>query len=75
MPATWDNAVTPPGAEFGAPYGYASAYEHHTSYTQHYMFNVQRQFGPNWVIEGATWVRKVITSTASKRPITACPRR
>jgi hypothetical protein len=56
LPATWDNAVTPPGTGFGAPYGYVTAYAHHTSYTgqyltsytEQYLFNVQRQVGSNW---------------------------
>ena len=51
LPATWQNAVTPPGAGFGAPYGYVTAYEHHTSYTEQYLFNVQRQVGATWVFE------------------------
>jgi hypothetical protein len=51
LPATWDNAVTPPGAGFGAPYGYVTAYAHHTSYTEQYLFNVQRQIGSNWAFE------------------------
>ncbi|HEY6346572.1 MAG TPA: carboxypeptidase regulatory-like domain-containing protein [Bryobacteraceae bacterium] len=51
LPATWQNAVTPPGAGFGAPYGYVTAYEHHTSYTEQYLLNIQRQVGPNWVFE------------------------
>jgi hypothetical protein len=50
-PATWDNAVTPSGAGFGAPYGYVTAYEHHTSYTEQYLFNLQRQVGASWVFE------------------------
>jgi len=53
---TWANAVTPPGAggtptAFPAPYGYASAYNHLTSYTNQFLVNVQRQVGSNWTFE------------------------
>ena len=53
----WGNAVTPPGAggaptAFPAPYGYVAAYSHHTAYTAQYLFNVQRQLGSSWSIEG-----------------------
>jgi hypothetical protein len=51
LPATWANAVTPAGAGFGAPYGYTNDYNHLTSYTLQYMFNVQRQVGANWAFE------------------------
>jgi hypothetical protein len=51
LPATWANAVTPAGAGFGAPYGYESDYNHYTSYTLQYLFNVQRQVGANWAFE------------------------
>src|SRR5579862_8737548 len=51
LPATWANAVTPAGAGFGAPYGYASDYNHLTSYTLQYLFNVQRQAGASWAFE------------------------
>jgi hypothetical protein len=51
LPATWDNAVTPQGAGFGAPYGYVNAYEHHTSYTEQYLLNLQRQIGSDWALE------------------------
>jgi hypothetical protein len=53
---TWNNAVTPPGANgvptaFPAPYGYVAAYSHHTSYTEQYLINIQRQVGANWTFE------------------------
>jgi len=56
LPATYANAVTPPGAggaptPFPPPYGYVAAYSHHTSYTNQYLVNVQRQFGSTWAIE------------------------
>ena len=56
MPATYANAVTPPGAggsptAFPPPYGYVAAYAHHTSYTEQYLLNVQRQLGSNWAFE------------------------
>ncbi len=56
LPATYANAVTPPGAggaptAFPPPYGYAAAYSHHTSYTEQYLINVQRQLGGNWAFE------------------------
>lgn len=56
LPATYTNAVTPPGAggaptPFPPPYGYVAAYSHHTSYTEQYLLNVQRQLSSNWAIE------------------------
>jgi hypothetical protein len=56
LPDTWANAVTPPGAggsptAFGPPYGYVAAYAHHTSYTEQYLLNIQRQLGANWSFE------------------------
>ncbi len=56
LPATYANAVTPPGAgglptPFPPPYGYVAAYSHHTSYTEQYLFNVQRQLAGDWAIE------------------------
>ncbi|MGA2116728.1 MAG: hypothetical protein ABSH56_18465 [Bryobacteraceae bacterium] len=53
---TWNNAVTPLGANgaptsFPAPYGYATAYNHLTSYTNQYLVNIQRQVGSNWALE------------------------
>jgi hypothetical protein len=56
LPATWANAVTAPGAggqptAFPPPYAYVSAYSHYTSYTEQYLFNIQRQFGANWAFE------------------------
>jgi hypothetical protein len=56
LPATYANAVTPPGAggsptPFPPPYGYVAAYSHHTSYTDQYLLNIQRQISANWAIE------------------------
>ena len=55
LPDTWANAVTPSsggtGPAFGPPYGYVAAYPHHTSYTEQYLLNIQRQFGANWSLE------------------------
>jgi hypothetical protein len=56
LPATWANAVTPPGANgagpaFPAPYAYAGQYNHLTSYTEQYLVNVQRQISNNWAVE------------------------
>ena len=38
-------------AQIPPPYAYANAYDHKTSYTMQYLFNVQRQFGRDWLIE------------------------
>src|SRR5207245_343184 len=35
------------------PFAYASALDHHTSYTMQYLLNVQLQVGRNWVFEGS----------------------
>jgi hypothetical protein len=55
LPDTWANAVTPStggtGPAFGPPYGYVAAYAHHTSYTDQYLVNIQRQLGSNWAFE------------------------
>jgi hypothetical protein len=56
LPDTWANAVTPAGAggsptAFGPPYGYVGAYSHHTSYTEQYLLNIQRQLGADWSFE------------------------
>jgi len=56
LPATWANAVTPPGAggsptAFPPPYAYVAAYSHYTSYTEQYLLNIQRQLGADWSIE------------------------
>jgi hypothetical protein len=50
----WTNAI--PGgngavAQVPPPYAYVAAYDHATSYTMQYLLNIQRQFGPNWVVE------------------------
>jgi hypothetical protein len=50
----WSNAI--PGgngtiAQVPPPYAYVAAYDHATSYTMQYLLNIQRQFGPNWVVE------------------------
>jgi hypothetical protein len=50
----WSNAI--PGgngavAQVPPPYAYVADYDHATSYTMQYLLNIQRQFGPNWVIE------------------------
>lgn len=56
LPSTWQNAVTPPGANgagpsFPAPYAYDGLYNHFTSYTEQYLVNVQRQLSANWAVE------------------------
>ena len=56
LPSTWANAVTPPGAggsptSFPPPFGYVAAYAHHTSYTEQYLVNLQRQVGSSWAFE------------------------
>jgi hypothetical protein len=38
-------------AQIPPPYAYVDAYDHKTSYTMQYLFNVQRQAGANWVFE------------------------
>jgi hypothetical protein len=38
-------------AQIPPPYAYVDAYQHHTSYTMQFMFNVQRQFAGNWLVE------------------------
>src|SRR5262249_17485847 len=50
----WTNAI--PGgngavAQVPPPYAYVAAYDHATAYTMQYLLNIQRQFGPNWVVE------------------------
>jgi Carboxypeptidase regulatory-like domain/TonB dependent receptor len=50
----WSNAI--PGgsgtvAQVPPPYAYVADYDHATSYTMQYLLNIQRQFGPNWVVE------------------------
>ena len=55
LPDTWANSVTPStggtGPAFGPPYGYVAEYAHHTSYTEQYLINIQRQLGANWAFE------------------------
>jgi hypothetical protein len=55
LPSTYANAVTPSsngtGPMFPPPYGYSNDYDHFTSYTQQYLFNIQRQLSANWAIE------------------------
>jgi hypothetical protein len=56
LPATWANAVTPPGVggqptAFPPPYAYVAAYSHYTSYTEQYLLNIQRQLSANWAVE------------------------
>ena len=55
LPSTYANAVTPSGngtgPMFPPPYGYTNDYNHFTSYTQQYLFNIQRQLSANWAIE------------------------
>lgn len=51
---TWNNAI--PGgngtiAQVPPPFALSAAYDHDTSYTMQYLLNVQRQLGPNWVVE------------------------
>ena len=51
---TWANAI--PGgsgalAQVPPPYAYVAAYDHATSYTTQYLFNVQRQLGQDYVVE------------------------
>jgi hypothetical protein len=38
-------------AQIPPPYAYVDAYAHHTSYTMQFLFNVQRQFAGNWLVE------------------------
>lgn len=50
----YSNAVPGGGgavAQIPPPYSYADALSHKTSYSEEYIFNVQRQFGSNWVVE------------------------
>ncbi len=56
LPDTYANAVTPPGAggagpAFPPPYAFGSDYNHYTSYTEQYLFNIQRQVGSDWAFE------------------------
>jgi hypothetical protein len=38
-------------AQIPPPYAYVDAYSHKTSYTMQFLFNVQRAFGGNWLLE------------------------
>ena len=38
-------------AQVPPPYAYVGAYDHATSYTTQYLFNIQRQLGQNYVVE------------------------
>ncbi len=38
-------------ANVPSPYAYAMSPDHHTSYVMQYLFNIQRQVGPNWALE------------------------
>jgi hypothetical protein len=51
----WSNSI--PGgsgaiAQIPPPQAYAVAYQHHTSYANQYLFNIQRELAGNWLIEG-----------------------
>ena len=54
-PSLFYNNAVPGGsgaiAQIPPPYAYANAYDHKTSYTMQYLFNVQRQFGKDWLLE------------------------
>jgi Carboxypeptidase regulatory-like domain len=50
----WANAIPGGGgalAQVPPPYAYVADYNHATSYTTQYLFNVQRQFGQDYVVE------------------------
>jgi hypothetical protein len=55
LPDTYAHAVTPPsptgGPAFPPPYGFASDYNHFTSYVEQYLFDIQRQVGSEWAFE------------------------
>ena len=56
LPATYANAVTPPGVggagpAFPPPYAYVADNNHFTAYTEQYLVNIQRQFGASWALE------------------------
>jgi hypothetical protein len=38
-------------AQIPPPYAYAMNYDHHTSYSMQYLFNIQRQVTPVWLLE------------------------
>lgn len=40
-------------AQIPPPFGYVDALSHKTSYTMQYLFDVQRQIGGNWLLEGS----------------------
>ncbi len=54
-PSLFYNNAIPGGsgatAQIPPPYGYAMAFGHHTSYSMQYLFNIQRQFSGNWLLE------------------------
>jgi hypothetical protein len=57
VPTLFYNNAVPGGAGATAfvppPFAYVNAFDHHTSYTMQYLFNVQRQIAGNWVLEGS----------------------
>ncbi|HXB69469.1 MAG TPA: carboxypeptidase regulatory-like domain-containing protein [Candidatus Acidoferrales bacterium] len=54
-PSLFYNNAVPGGsgatAQIPPPYAYVDAFSHKTSYTMQFLFNVQRQFGGNWLLE------------------------
>jgi hypothetical protein len=38
-------------ANVPSPFTYAMSVDHHTTYAMQYLFNIQRQVGPNWALE------------------------
>jgi hypothetical protein len=52
----WSNAVGPTGAggaiaKIPPPYSYSNQYSHRTSYSEVFLFDVQKQLGKDWVFE------------------------
>jgi hypothetical protein len=49
----WSSAMGGGGsiASIKTPYAYTMQYDHKTSYTAEYLFNIQQQFGQNWSFE------------------------
>ena len=49
----FSNAIGAGGsvANIPPPYGYSMQYDHNTSYTANYLFNIQQQVGQNWSFE------------------------
>jgi hypothetical protein len=51
----WNNALAAVGggakAQITSPFAFVAADSHRTPYTFEYLLNIQRQLGPNWVVE------------------------